>query len=490
MTFDGFIMWHIKLTCIVIMGLGSLWFAIAASHAGAATQTRLPKAVHDVLKKVQIPARNLSIFVQDVAASAPRLAVNAQQARNPASAIKLLTTIVALEMLGPAYQFRTEAYRDGPLDDGRVQGNLILKGYGDPWLSAEVFWSFVQSIRDRGVHHIEGDLILDDRFFHTPSERPGAFDGQPYRLYNATPAPLLLNFQATRFQFSPDAGTRRVAITPYPRQSNLYIDNRLKPVKGRCRGRHHGTRMRVTHNQSGSRVLFTGDYPLACGEMVLHRVIQKPVPHVFGAFQALWQDMGGTLGGRLRLGAVPAQARKIYVRRSRPLAELIRGINKFSNNVMARQLLLTLSAEQYGVPGTVENGRKAIGAWLQQNSIPTAGMVIDNGAGLSRRVRITSATLGHVLRRAYASIYRPEFLASLPLVGLDGTMRRRFKKGPLTGRARIKTGSLKQVRAMGGYALGRQERQWVVVALLSHARASGWQGKAVMDAILRWVAKQ
>ena len=483
-------MWHRRPTCIAVVGVGLLWLAIAASHSEAATRTQLPKVVRDALVKSQIPAHSLSVFVQDVAAPTPHLAVHAHQARNPASAIKLLTTIVALEVLGPEYQFRTEAYRDGPLVDGRLRGNLILKGYGDPWLSAEVFWSFVQSIRDRGVHHVEGDLILDDRFFQTPSERSGAFDGQPYRLYNATPAPLLLNFQATQFQFSPDASTRRVAITPYPRQSNLYIDNRLKPVKGRCQGRHHGTRMRVTHNQDGSRVLFTGDYPLACGEMALHRVIQEPVPHLFGAFQALWQEMGGTLGGRLRLGAVPAHAHKIYVRRSRPLAELIRGINKFSNNVMARQLLLTLSAEQYGVPGTVENGRKAIGAWLQQNGIPAAGVVIDNGAGLSRHVRITSATLGHVLRRAYASIYQPEFLASLPLVGLDGTMRRRFKNGPLTGRARIKTGSLNQVRAMGGYVLGHEERQWVVVAILNHARARGWQGKAVMDAILRWVATQ
>ena len=157
---------------------------------------------------------------------------------------------------------------------------------------------------------------------------------------------------------------------------------------------------------------------------------------------------------------------------------------------MARQLLLTLAAEQYGVPGTIDNGRKAISTWLQQNGIQAAGLVVDNGAGLSRKVRITSATLGQVLHRAYTSLYRPEFLASLPLAGLDGTMRRRFKGEPLAGRARIKTGSLNHVRALGGYVLGRQDRQWVVVASLNHARANGSRGKAVMDAVLRWVAEQ
>jgi D-alanyl-D-alanine carboxypeptidase/D-alanyl-D-alanine-endopeptidase (penicillin-binding protein 4) len=475
---------------MVVTVLSQFWLAILPFDAEAAIQTQLPKAVRDALSQARIPVQSLGIFVQDVTASHPRLAVHAQQARNPASVIKLLTTIVALEVLGPAYQFRTEAYLDGPLVDGRVQGNLILKGYGDPWLAAEVFWAFVQSIRDRGIRHIEGDLVLDNRFFEPPEQQPGAFDGQPHRLYNAIPAPLLLNFQATEFQFSPDTRTGKVSIAPYPRQSNLHIDNRLKPVPGRCRGRHHGIRMRVIRKQGGSRVRFTGDYPLVCGEMVLHRVVQQPVPHLFGAFHALWQEMGGTLGGRFRLGAVPKQARKIYVRNSRPLAELIRGINKFSNNVMARQLLLTLSAEQYGMPGTVDKGRQAIGAWLRQNDISSTGLVIDNGAGLSRRVRITPATLGHVLHRAYASIYRPEFLASLPLAGLDGTMRRRFKADPLTGRARIKTGSLNRVRAMGGYVLGRQERQWVVVAMLNHARANGRRGRAVMDAILRWVAAQ
>ncbi|MEE8305106.1 MAG: D-alanyl-D-alanine carboxypeptidase/D-alanyl-D-alanine-endopeptidase [Candidatus Tectomicrobia bacterium] len=481
--------------CTSPLGLGFatvylLLVAFPAPPAFPAPLTQLPQSVRDILHQAKIPEHRLSVWVQDLALPHPLLAVHAQQARNPASVIKLLTTIVGLEMLGPAYQFRTEAYIDGPLSAGRVQGNLILKGYGDPGLVTEAFWSFVRALRNRGIRHIDGDLIIDNSFFTTAEASAGAFDGKPHRVYNALPKALLLNFQATQFRFSPDAQTRKIRIIPHPRQTNLHIDNHLELVTGRCRGKHYRTQMQVTPNQTGSRVRFGGDYPLACGVAVIHRVVQPSVLHLFGAFDALWQEMGGTLSGGSREGRVPERARRVLVYRSRPLAELIRGMNKFSNNVMTRQLLLTIAAERSGAPGTLEHGRAAIRTWLQRNHIQATGLVVENGAGLSRQARITATTLAQVLRRASTSLYMPEFLASLPLVGQDGTMRRRFKGDALAGRARIKTGTLAAVRAMGGYVLSRPGGQWIVVALLNHPHAPGRWGRAVQDALLQWVFRQ
>lgn len=172
---------------------------------------------------------------------------------------------------------------------------------------------------------------------------------------------------------------------------------------------------------------------------------------------------------------------------SRPLSEQIRLINKYSNNVMTRQLFLTMGAETYGWPGSLPKARAAVTQWLSDNGLDAERIVLDNGAGLSRDTRISARSLARLLALGWRSPFMPEFVASMSLVGMDGTFRRRFRDGPLTGQAHLKTGRLDGVTAMAGYAMARDGRRYVVVSLHNSPDVHRGTGEVVQNAILQWL---
>ncbi len=447
----------------------------------------LPPAVQEILARARVPADTLGVLVQDVASDEPLLEFNADAAFNPASTIKLLPTLVALDTLGPAYTWRTAAYASGPVREERLHGDLIIKGYGDPYLVIERFWRFVRGIRAAGVKHVSGDVVVDRSHFEVQTPDRAAFDGQPYRAYNAVPDALLLNYHAIRFDFIPDPGSGRVRIVPEPEPANLVVINRLRLTDGRCTGRTYRIRMQVADESNGGVVRFSGSYPAACGRHHLTRTIVPGTMFVLGVFETLWREMGGTIDGGLREGVAPKDGTLLYAMPSRPLADIIRGINKYSNNVMTRQLVYTLGAERYGSPGTLRKGLEAIEYWLRLRGLDFPQLVLDNGAGLSRGTRISPRSLARLLRVAYHHPYMPEFVSSLPLSGVDGTMRDRFTDGPLTGRVHLKTGRIDNVKAMAGYVKSRSGRIYALVALLNHPGIHWGRAERVQDALLRWV---
>jgi D-alanyl-D-alanine carboxypeptidase/D-alanyl-D-alanine-endopeptidase (penicillin-binding protein 4) len=162
-------------------------------------------------------------------------------------------------------------------------------------------------------------------------------------------------------------------------------------------------------------------------------------------------------------------------------------VNKYSNNVMAHQLLYTLAAERFGAPGTEENGRAVVHQWLQERDFEVDGLRFDNGAGLSRDARMTASHLAHLLRYAYQSRYMPEFMSSMSLAGLDGTLSSRFRDDALTGMAHIKTGSLDDVTAIAGYLQARSGERFIVVSLHNDRNIHRGTGQEVQEALLRWV---
>jgi D-alanyl-D-alanine carboxypeptidase/D-alanyl-D-alanine-endopeptidase (penicillin-binding protein 4) len=297
----------------------------------------------------------------------------------------------------------------------------------------------------------------------------------------------LLNFQTIGFTFVPDPKANRVRIAPEPRPATLEINNNIKYVDGKCRGRHRQIRMDISPDPLAPSVSFHGRYPGSCGESTLHRVVLAPAPLVFAVFTTQWSEMGGTLTGQLRTRATPKAARHLYTARSRPLAELLRGVNKYSNNVMARHLFLTLGAERFGPPGTVEKGRAALGEWLQDQRLDLPELFVDNGSGLSRQTRISAHSLVRLLVRAYQSPFLAEFAASLPISGVDGTLRRRFQGEPLARHLRMKTGTIDDVRAIAGYLSTRSGRTYAVAMLHNHPGIHQGSGTQVQDALLRWL---
>lgn len=449
----------------------------------------LPEDVLKYLKKKKIAPDELGIYVRDVNADAPLLAHEADTPRNPASTMKLLTTWAALKTLGPAWRWNTEAWVRGEVVDDVLQGDLILKGYGDPFLVYETFWQFINEIRLKGIREISGDIIIDNSFFDLPAIDPGAFDNRPGRVYNAPPSALMFNFQATRFMFRPDVERQSVTVTTLPQINYVGINNQLKLIEGRCRKKHYRPAIRRVENDTGSMISVSGDYADSCGQREVTRVVSNPDEHVFDAFRQIWMDLGGYLDGKMRTGFVRESDQRLHVHSSRTLGEQIRLINKWSNNVMTRQLLLTLGAEVYAAPGTLDKGRMAILDVLRSQDVRADGVIIDNGSGLSRDARLTARQLGLLLHSVWHEPYMPELLNSLPLLGEDGTLARRFRDSAMQGRSRLKTGTLNRVTALAGYMLTRSGKRMVVV-MQHNGKKAGSHGRAIQNKVLEWVFEQ
>ncbi len=463
-------------------------FMLMLVSAVQAADGELPLGVQSALNARSVPHETLSVYVSDVDTGEIVLQWRGDEPRNPASTIKLLTTLVALDVLGPAYRWRTEVFSRGVLDNGRLDGDLVLKGYGDPFLVTERVWQLLRNIRHAGVRDITGDLLLDDSWFQVGDYDPGAFDRQPLRAYNVAPNALLMNFKVIRYWFEPDHDNGAVDVRLDPPLGNLSVDNRLGLLSGSCRGFQRG--ITVTTNEAADQVTFSGRFPNGCKRYAMDRAALSHNRFVYGLFETLWRESGGSIDGSWRNVVVEEGAEPLLSFDSPPLTEMIARINKHSNNVMARQLLYTLGAEVNGPPGTEDSGRTVIAKWLVDKGLASTEIAIENGAGLSRNTRTTARDMAQMLQFAWRQPYMPEYLASMSLSGLDGTLRHRFTNSGLAGKAHLKTGSLDHVTAIAGFLQSRSGRRFAIVTMQNFEDIHRGPGEEVQEAILRWLYEQ
>lgn len=461
--------------------VGFLLMLVASCHA----QAELPATVADALKKAGVPQQNVAIYVQAVEDKTPILSHNAELAMNPASVMKVVTTNAALDLLTPAYRWKTEIYRDGQLVNWVLQGNLIIKGYGDPSFKAQDFWRLLISLRQAGVKKISGDLIIDKRYFAASANNVN-FDTEKWRAYNAQPSAFLVNGRNTSFKFT--AGDDAVNITQEFELPEVVIVNKMKRVQGACGDWRSRMAYDVQPDDDKVVVKFSGSYATECGERFLELSLFEDEKYAFFTFKKLWRELGGEFNGALKLQETPVGAVKVLEQLSEPLGSIVRDVNKWSNNVMARHLLLTMGAEKAGAPATEAKGIATVQSWLAANGLKFNELVIENGSGLSRIERISAEHLGQLLLRAYSSPVMPEMMASLPILALDGTTRQRLKDSQSNGRAHLKTGSLNGVSAIAGYVLDANGHRHVLVMLVNHVNAAA--SKAAQDALIEWVHQQ
>jgi D-alanyl-D-alanine carboxypeptidase/D-alanyl-D-alanine-endopeptidase (penicillin-binding protein 4) len=511
------------------------WAPLPAALAAGA----LPPSVLTELQRARIPVDAVSVVIEPVgpgAGSGPRLHLREHAPVNPASLMKLPTTMMALDRLGPAHVWVTPAWLAGPVVDGVLQGDLHLQGQGDPALTLERLWLLLRRVQALGVREIRGDIVLDSRALAVPTQGPGDFDGEPLRPYNVQPQALLLNQATVTYSFSPDTAQGVARVSRLPAMAGAEVQATVPLAAGPC-----GDWRRILQASFGTdgRVQFSGRYPAACGPR--QWPVADPMPATYNArlLQALWTEMGGTLTGRVREGPAP-QGAPTLVHASPPLAEVVRDINKFSNNPMAELLFLALGrqvatpprvavraperpgvgggvvlltpAEAAGdaaapaaepeasasaalVPGAVtpEAARAAMRSWLLEllgegvgGLGGVTGAVIDNGSGLSRSNRLSAAQLGRLLQRHFDSPTMPELMASLPVTGLDGTLRRSRASA---GRAHLKTGSLRDVAGLAGYLLADSGQRYVFVALVQHPAAGSGAARPALDALVDWALR-
>lgn len=447
----------------------------------------LPEPVRAALKQAGIPLSGVGVVVRQVGGHSSLVSVNAERAMNPASAMKLLTTYAGLELLGPAYTWKTEAYLGGELKDGVLDGDLILKGYGDPKFTLEQFWLWLRELRARGLREIRGDLVLDRGAFELPPHDPAAFDNDPVRAYNVGPDALLLNFNVLRLRYIPEGSGMK--IISEPALNGITLDNRLAPRPAPGCGNWDDA---IRVQPEGDSVMLQGGYPGECGEREHNLSVMPHTRYVEALFRTLWQELGGTLQGKARGGSAAAGALPFSTHYSAPLAEIIRDINKFSSNVMARQLFLTLGAptrpEDAGLPANLERSASAVQAWLANKRLIFPELVLENGAGLSRKERISALHLAQLLQSAAESPLSAELVASLPILGVDGSVKKRLRESASAGHAHLKTGTLEGVKTIAGYIRSRNGREWIVVFLINHPYAKS--GQAAQDALIEWVQQK
>ncbi len=470
---------------------------LASVCAGAQA---LPPEVEALLARAKVPREASAAVVVDAAPAmngraAPLLSYRAGSAMNPASVMKLVTTYAGLELLGPAYTWATPVFTDGPVEGGVLNGNLIIQGRGDPKLVMERLWLLLRRVQGLGIKTISGDIVLDRSAFAASSQNPGDFDGEALRPYNVQPDALLVNYKSVVMTFTPNPGSGSASISYDPPLAGVRMQASV-PLSAGSNGRAALSdcgdyRAQLQPELADPlRMAFAGSYPAACGEKVWAIAYPDPASYAARAIAGLWQEIGGKLGGRVREGTAPPGLASAFTLESPPLAEVIRDINKFSNNVMAQQLFLTLSLQR---PGGASNeaSREAVrGWWLARFGRADGGAdvpLLDNGSGLSRLERVTPQGLARMLQTAYVSGAMPELMASLPITGVDGTLKR-SRSQVSQGWAHLKSGTLRDATALAGYVHTPSGRRLVVVGIINHANAPA--ARPALEALVDWAVKE
>ncbi|HEY6894193.1 MAG TPA: D-alanyl-D-alanine carboxypeptidase/D-alanyl-D-alanine-endopeptidase [Rhodanobacteraceae bacterium] len=454
-----------------------LWASVA--HAA------LPRAVARAFTEAGVPLNAVAVVVQDVSRPRPLFAAQPAKAMSPASVMKLVTTFAALDLLGPSYRWRTEAYADGPIVQGTLKGNLVLKGYGDPKITIEQWQSFMTALRANGLAAVDGDLALDRSRFALPAYDASAFDHEPRKPYNVGPDALLVNFKSVHLTFAPDTEAMRVVVRAEPPLSSVTVGALRAIPDEACSDWQQRAAPSIDDRGDRGVIVFGGAYPASCGERDWWVAMLDHPHYVRGMFETYFREAGGRFSGGVKEGVAPTNARPFAVLESPPLSEIVRDVNKLSNNVMARQIFLTLATTRDAAPATPARAGESIKRWLASRKLAMPGLVLENGSGLSRRERTSAGSLNRLLIAANASAVRDEFANSLAVAAVDGTVERRFHNDSVAGQALLKTGTLEGVRALAGYVNDASGRRFSVVAIVNDRNAA--RAGPALDFLVQWV---
>ena len=482
--------------CAFLIGCSASPIAFAQPQSQASSQN-LPSSVTQALARAGVPREAASFEVREVVGNAaPRMSYKASVAMNPASVMKLVTTYSALDILGPTFTWKTGFYTDGTLSKGVLTGNLIIKGGGDPkWVLERIDENF-KTLQTLGVQRITGDIVLDNSVFELPPKNSADFDGEPMRPYNSSPDGLLVNFKALILKFVPDPQTQTIRVVTEPPMADVAIDAQVTATTDGCGDWRSGLRADFSNP---NKVQFNGSYSVRCGENTWPVAYIEPANYAVRVIKAMHQASGGMLDGKVRYGTMPRTALLLWQAPSLPLSQIIADVNKYSNNVMAQQVFLTLSAQYStfnsslhlpGAPrtGNFERSATTVQNWWRERFMRTVkAPTLDNGSGLSRKERITAQSLSELLRLANNRPNSDVFVNSLSIAGVDGTAANMAKRGiavNAVGNAQLKTGTLRDVAAIAGYATGKSGKRYSVVGLINHPNAGA--ARPALDALVEW----
>ncbi|UPT77859.1 D-alanyl-D-alanine carboxypeptidase/D-alanyl-D-alanine-endopeptidase [Sulfurovum sp. XGS-02] len=445
----------------------------------------LPQVINEEIRRSGIPKKDISIYIKEAGKYGKVVAsLNASKSRTPASVIKVLTTYASVLKLGFDYRWPTKFYTTGSVQNGVLQGDLLIQGFGDPTLNAEDLEQILSETRAKGIRQIRGDIVIDRSYFKVGSQDSSGFDENLYSAYNAMPDAMMFN-------------ERLVTVCVIPKEKRVHkkdvdegykVVDQLEHVNKPCRGKYSWPKVKIDKREVVPTVFLQGKISKRCGKRNICKVITKPYRSFYYALKDRLMQEGIAVRGGLKLRKIPREAKELFTHYSEPLEEIISETSKESNNLYARHLLLLLGEKLYGAPATVQKGRDAVKYILDEKGALGKGRLsIDNGSGLSRTAKMNAKQLAQMYDDAYER-YGSRWMETLSIAGVDGTIKSRFRHTVVKKHAWMKTGTLRRVKNIGGYVQNRAGKFYTVVIIINSSKAK-YRGAKLQDEIMKWLAK-
>lgn len=446
----------------------------------------LPQVINEQIRKSGIATKDISIYIKEAGKNGRVIAShNGDTARTPASVIKVLSTYSTLLKLGFDYRWPTKFYMTGALRNGVLQGDLLVKGFGDPTLNAGDLEEIISDIRAKGIRQIRGDIVIDRTYFNVGNKDNSGFDQYTYSAYNAMPDAMMFNERVVTVCVMP----KENRVVKKHADGSYRVVDQLQRVNKPCQGQYSWPRVKIDkRNNATPTVFLSGKISKQCGKRNICQVITKPYKSFYYALKDRLIKEGISVKGGLKLQKIPSGAKELFTHYSDTLEEIVSKTAKESNNLYARHLMLLAGAKLYGAPATMQKGRDAIRYILDSRGALGEGVLkIDNGSGLSRKSKMTAKILAEMYDHAYDN-YGQRWMDTLSKAGVDGTIKRRFRYSVVKNRAWMKTGTLKNVKNIGGYVQNKAGKLYTVVILAEGGRARYFASK-LQDDIITWLVK-
>lgn len=434
-----------------------------SSEEEAEDLARLIHSLDTLLRTEPLASSRVGLQVLSLDSGKTLYSHNVSELLNPASNVKLVTAAAALHKLGPEYRFPTEFWCSG--QRASSCGTLYIKGHGDPMLYTERVYGIANQLLALGLAQVS-DIVVDDTWFDEFRGGPGWDQENVDRPYLAPAGALSINHNAVAIHILPASTVNRAPqIRTNPASAFFRIENNLRSVTARSRRYLVPSSIPDGNHQ---RIRVTGRLPVGSEPLVFYRKIDNPPFYAGETFKTILQERGIAVKGRVRLGVTPDDASLLYTAWSPSLAEVVRELNKYSNNFIAEQLIKTLGAEFRGAPGSWEKGISVVEEVLAEMGIMRGSYVMKNGSGLNDINRFSAAQLAHLLKVVWErASYFPEFAASLGIAAKDGTLRSRLDGTQAQGLLRGKTGTLQNVSALSGYVRSPRNERLAYVILVN-----------------------
>ncbi len=465
--------------------LSIIWLFPERIHAQKpeSAESVFVKTMETVLGNSCLRKQNFGIKIHSLERNQTLYSVNSHRLFAPASNVKLLTTAMALKRLRPDYRFKTGLYATTPVGGETLRGDIFIKGFGDPNLVSEQMWLLVKELKNIPLRKVHGDIIADASFFDN-NLRVKTWKKGGVEAYNAPLGALSFNFNTVTVHINPGEkpGDRPVVVVD-PNIEFIRVDNRARTVSKSKRSRLIVNRIdRGGHNE----ITISGVVSVNHARETYYLNITRPAYYAASVFKEYLRQEGVEVTGKVRVGFVPEGAYEILSHSSMPLSLILRGLNKFSNNFVAEQILKTIGADIYGSPGTTLNGLRAMDEYMQSLKYKPEGFSILDGSGLSRQNRLSPDQIVSVFQDMYADLgVYPEFISALGVMGRDGNVLKRMNGHNSAERARVKTGTLNSVSALSGYFQSADGERFAFSILMNDLKCSNGQAKRLQDRIVR-----